>query len=112
MTDDLDDEPQMGLTQEIEIAGGQLIEWVRQLVRDDSVRQIRIKAPGGHVLLDTSVERRVMGDGAMPVAAPWLAIVGSLAALVSRVKVEIVRDVQLGGGDVPQSGEVDAPPLN
>lgn len=60
--------------------------------QDGNVRQIRIKAPGGHILLETPVTVGVIGGGAVALAAPWLAILGALAALVARVKVEIIRD--------------------
>ncbi len=78
-------------TEEIEIAGSQLVEWVRHLLKNGNIRQIRIKAPGGHILLEAPVTVGVIGGGAVVLAAPWLAILGALAAVVTRVKIDIVR---------------------
>ncbi len=100
---DGDDSRRRTFTEEIEIAGGQLVEWVKHLLKDGNVRQIRIKAPGGHILLETPVTVGVIGGGALALAAPWLAILGALAAVVARVCVEIVRD---GGG----TAEAPRPP--
>ena len=79
-------------TEEIEIAGGQLLDHVKKLLAEGNVRQLRIKAAGGEVLLEAPLTVGVIGGGAVALAAPWLAILGALAALVARVKIEIVRD--------------------
>jgi hypothetical protein len=78
-------------SEEIEIGGSQLIEWVRHLLMEGNVRQIRIKAPGGQILLEAPATAGARGGGAEALASPWLAIVGALAATVSRVPIEIVR---------------------
>ncbi len=93
-----DDERSRTFIEEIEIAGGQLVEWVGHLLKDGNVRQIRVKAPGGHVLLEAPVTVGVIGGGAVVLAAPWLAILGALAAVVGRVKVEIVRTAETPPG--------------
>ncbi len=92
MNDQQDDKTRKTFTEEIEIAGAQLVEWVKHVLSDGNVRQIRIKAPGGHILLETPVTVGVLGGGAVALVAPWLAILGALAAVVARVKVEIVRE--------------------
>jgi hypothetical protein len=79
-------------TEEIEIAGSQLLEQVKKLLAEGNVRQLRIKAAGGEVLLEAPLTVGVIGGGAVALAAPWLAMLGALAALVARVKIEIVRD--------------------
>jgi hypothetical protein len=88
-------------TEEIEIAGSQLVEWVGRLLKDGNVRQIRIKAPGGQILLEAPLTVGAIGGGAVVLAAPWLAILGALAALITRVKIEIVRV-----GEPPDDDEV------
>ncbi len=84
-------------TEEIEVTGSQLIEWVGHLLKDGNVRQIRIKAPGGQLSLETPADAG--GEGAA-LAAPWLAILGALAALVARVRIEIVRVGMVPGADI------------
>jgi len=79
-------------TEEIEIAGGQLIERVKALIAEGNVRELRVKAAGGRVIFEMPVTVGVLAGGAVALAAPWLAILGAIAALVARVKVEIVRE--------------------
>jgi hypothetical protein len=81
------------ITEEIEIAGTQLVEHVKSLLAEGRVRQVRVKAADGDVYMEMPLTIGVIAGGAVVLAAPWLAILGALAALVTRVKIEIVREV-------------------
>jgi hypothetical protein len=90
------------MTEEIEIAGSQLVEHVKRLLAEGRVRQLRIKAADGDIYLETPLTIGVIAGGAVVLAAPWLAILGALAALITSVRIEIVRDVDTdapGGED-------------
>jgi hypothetical protein len=95
-------------TEEIEIAGIELLEQVRKLLAEGNVRQLRIKAAGGEVLLEAPLTVGVIGGGAVALAAPWLAILGALAALVASVKIEIVRDGEAATPAEKSKEKVDA----
>jgi hypothetical protein len=86
-------------TEEFEVAGNELIGRVKSLVAEGNVRQLRIKAAGGEVYFETPLTVGVIAGGAVALAAPWLAILGALAALVARVKVEIVREGKPSASD-------------
>jgi len=86
------DEHRRTWTEEFEVAGGELVGRIKSLVAEGNVRQLRIKAPGGELYLETPLTVGVLAGGAVALAAPWLAILGALAAMVARVKVEIVRE--------------------
>lgn len=79
-------------TEEIEIAGGQLVDRIKEIIAEGNVRQLRIKAADGDTWLETPLTIGVVAGGVVALAAPWLAIIGVLAALVTRVKVEVVRE--------------------
>jgi hypothetical protein len=79
-------------TEEIEIAGGQLVDRIKEIIAEGNVRQVRIKAADGDTWLETPLTIGVVAGGVLALAAPWLAIIGVLAALVTRVKVEVVRE--------------------
>ena len=81
------------ITEEIEIAGSQLVERVNGLLAEGKVRQLRIKAEDGDVYLETPLTIGVLAGGAITLAAPWLAILGALAALITNVRIEVVREV-------------------
>ncbi|MBZ0302913.1 MAG: DUF4342 domain-containing protein [Anaerolineae bacterium] len=81
-------------TEEIEVAGNQLVERVKDLVEEGNVRQIRIKSAEDDVYMEMPLTIGVLAGGAVALAAPWLAVVGAFAALVARVKIEVVREVK------------------
>ena len=92
------------ITEEIEIAGSQLVEKVKSLLAEGRVRQLRIKAADGDIYLESPLTIGVIAGGAVVLAAPWLAILGVLAALVTRVRIEIVREVD---ADAPAKKDED-----
>jgi hypothetical protein len=91
------------LTEQIEIAGDQLVEQVKQLVHEGNVRHIRIKHDG-HVVLEVPMTLAVAGG----LLAPVLAALGAFAAAVTHCTVEITRD-EPGSGGSPSSPQPPAP---
>jgi len=86
------DGPRRTWTEEIEVAGSELVERIKAMVAEGNVRELRVKAAGGQVIFETPLTVGVLAGGAVALAAPWLAIIGALAALVARVKLEVVRE--------------------
>lgn len=82
------------ITEEIEIAGNQLVDEIKRLIAEGNVRQIRIKDADGDVYLETPLTIGAIAGGVVVLAAPWLAILGVIAALVTRIRVEVVRDAK------------------
>ena len=70
--------------EEIFIRGSELVEKVKELVRKGNVSKIRVKQDD-KVLIEIPVTAGVVGA----VLAPQLAIIGAVAALVSKCTVEI-----------------------
>jgi len=89
-------------TEEFEVAGSQLVERVKDLLAEGNVRQLRIKASDGDIYLETPLTIGVIAGGAVVLAAPWLAILGAIAALVAHVKIEVVREEE------PEEGKDDS----
>jgi len=81
-------------TEEIEIAGNQLVERVKELVEEGNVRQLRIKSADDDVFLEIPLTIGVIAGGAVALAAPWLAVLGAFAALITRAKIEVVREIK------------------
>lgn len=80
-------------TEEIEVLGDQLVQRVKDLLKEGNVRQLRIRASDGDIVLETPLTFGVVAGGAVVLAAPWLAILGAIAAFVTHVQVEVVREV-------------------
>lgn len=87
------------VVEEIEVAGDQLVERVKELAREGKVRQLKIVADDGDVFLETPLNIGLVVGGVVVLAAPWLAILGAIAALVTKVRIVIEREVD---GDEPQ----------
>ncbi|NWG17160.1 MAG: DUF4342 domain-containing protein [Chloroflexi bacterium] len=80
------------ITEELEVAGNQLIERVQELVKEGNVRKVIIKNPEDEKIFEISLTLGAVGAGVVVLAAPWLAALGAIAALVARVKIEVVRE--------------------
>lgn len=84
---------QHSFNEELEVAGSQLVERVRELIAEGNVRRLIIRNPEGRTLLEVPLTVGAVAGGALVfVAGPMLAALVLLGALVARVRVEIVRD--------------------
>jgi hypothetical protein len=81
-------------TEQLEVTGNQLVDQVQDLVKQGNVRKVIIKSADDKELLEVSLTVGALAGGAVALAAPWLAALGAIAALVARVKIEIVREAK------------------
>jgi glutamate mutase epsilon subunit len=82
------------LIEEIEIEGRQLVDRVREIIKEGNVRRLIIKDEGGKYLLEVPLTVGVVAGGVFALVSPVAAALGALAALVTKVKVEVVREVE------------------
>lgn len=78
--------------EEIELAGSQLVERVKELVAEGNVRSLIIRNADDKVMLEIPLTAGVAVGGVITVMSPVLAALGALAALLAHVKVQIVRE--------------------
>lgn len=78
--------------EEIEVKGDDLVARVKQLAADNRVKRIRVVEPDGDIALEVPLTYGALAGGAVVIAAPVLAVIGALAALVAKVKIEIVNE--------------------
>jgi hypothetical protein len=88
-----------GPVEKVEVAGHQLVERVKELAQESSVRRMRIVADDGDVFLQTPLSIGLAVGGVVVLAAPWLAILGAIAALVTKVTIEVERTEEVGSDD-------------
>jgi hypothetical protein len=79
-------------TEEIEIAAGDLVSTVKNLVAEGNIRRLIIKNTEDQSLLEIPLTAGVVIGSTLALLAPVLAALGALAALLSKVKIVIVRD--------------------
>lgn len=89
-------------TEQIEVAGSELVDRIKKLAAEGSVRRIRISEPDGDLVLEMPLTIGAIAGGAVVLAAPFLAVIGALAAFFTKVKIEVLRDA-------PEPSPVPAP---
>ncbi len=75
----------------MEVAGNELVERVKALVAEGNVRRLIIRNANDDVLLEVPLTPAVVVGGMATVMSPVLAALGALAALIAKLKIEIVR---------------------
>ena len=86
-------------TEQIQVRGDELVACVKRLAAEGQVKRIRVIEPDGDIMLEMPLTIGAIAGGAVILAAPLVAVLGALAALVAEVKVEVVR-----GMDHPKDG--------
>ena len=87
--------------EEMEVAGGELVERVKELVAQGNVRRLIIRSADDEVLLEVPLTPAVVIGGVATAFNPVLAALGALAALIARLKIEVVRVVDSDEDDAP-----------
>ena len=84
--------PEHNWREEIEIAGNQLVERVKDLIAEGNVRRLIIRNAEDKILLEIPLTAGVAVGGVVTLLSPVLAALGALAALIAHCKVQVVRD--------------------
>lgn len=77
--------------EELEVAGSQLVEQVKELLAEGNVRRLIIRNQEDKVLLEVPLTAGVAVGGVVTILSPVLAALGALAALIAKVKVQVIR---------------------
>jgi hypothetical protein len=89
----------------IDVAGSQVIDQVKRLIQEGNVRQLKVHAKDSDFSLEMPMTVGVLVGGAVMLTAPWLAVLGVMAALVTRVQIEVDRD---SPAEVPEPPKTDS----
>ena len=79
-------------TEDIRVAGDEVLSKIRELIREGNVRRVTIKNSDGKTMLEIPLTIGVVGALIAPVAAA----IGAVAALVTECTISVTRDE---GGD-------------
>lgn len=93
------------IVETIEVAGADLLQKVRDLITEGNVRRLRIRA-GEDLAIEMPLTVGAVVGGVVVLAAPWLAVLGVVAALVAKVQIEVERDAD---GDGKPGGDGKPP---
>lgn len=85
------EEQRRNWTETIELAGGEVVDRLKEIVNAGNVRRLIIRNAEDHVLMEIPLTAGVAAGAIGVILAPiWIAL-GAMAAVLARVKVEIVR---------------------
>jgi hypothetical protein len=85
------------LREELWVTGHELKDTITRLVNEGNARRLVVWGEDGKKLLEIPLSGGVAIGGAMVLLAPFLASIVAVAALVKKVRVEVIRDP--GDGD-------------
>jgi len=86
------DNTERGWTEEIEVAAGDVVGVVKQLIREGNVRRLIIRKPDDDVIMEIPLTAGVVAGAALISFAPVLAALGAMAALLTNAKIQVVRE--------------------
>lgn len=110
--DEDDKDGRRTFTEEIEVAAKDLISRLDDLIKEGNVRILRVRSEKGDVFLELPLTVGAVTGGVVALTAPWLAVLGAVAGLVARVRIEIVRQEEVKPEEQEKPEEpADAPPM-
>ncbi|MGN6486794.1 MAG: alpha/beta fold hydrolase [Devosia sp.] len=86
-------------TEEIEVAGTQLMDEVNRLLAEGNLRRLQIRSQEDDVYLSVPLTAGAVAGGVVVIAAPWLAVIAAIAGIASKLKLEITRNPPDAGKD-------------
>jgi hypothetical protein len=78
-------------TEEIELAGSQLVEQVKEWIAEGNVRRLILRTPDNSLVLEIPLMAGAVIGGVLTVFAPLLVVLGAVASVFAHVNVAIVR---------------------
>ena len=78
-------------TEEIEVTGNQLVAEITKLIAEGNVRTVRVRSQNGDVQFEIPLTAGAVTGGIVALTAPWLVVLGALAGIVAKLRIEIVR---------------------
>ena len=101
------EEQQRTWTETIELAGSEIVDRLKEIVKAGNVRRLIIRNAEDHVLMEIPLTAGFAAGAIGVLLAPiWIAL-GAMAAVLARVKVEIVRQNGDDGGEEEEVEEED-----
>src|SRR5690606_28687052 len=98
--------------EEFTVSGSELLEKVKELIREGNVRRVFIKKSDGDTVLEIPLTAGVAITALTAAVAPALVAVGALAALLTQVTLGVERrgdPADTPAGAAPADGVEDAP---
>ena len=89
-----DEQETRTLIEEIELEGKYLVNRIKELIHEGNIRRLRIKDSKGKYLLEVPLTVGVVAGGVFALTSPVWAALGTLAAAMAKLTIEIERVVE------------------
>ena len=76
-----------------EVPGHRLIERIKELIADGNAKAVRVRTDDGKIFLEIPLTPAAITGGVVAVTAPWVAVLAAIAALVGRLRLEVVPHI-------------------
>lgn len=80
------------LPETIDVAGSEVVEKVKALIHQGSIRRLVVRRQSGEALMEIPLNVGIGVAGVLTLAAPVLAALGAMAALIAQFRIDIERD--------------------
>ena len=90
----------------INVSGGELVDKVKALIRQGSIRRLVVRRASGEALMEIPLNYGIGVSGVLLLMAPVLAALAAMAALIAQFRIEIERDPQAPPA-LPRRGKSD-----
>ncbi len=85
------DEQKKKFSEEFEVDAGKVVDEVKKLIEQGNVRRLILRKENDDILLEIPLTAGVAAGSVITLFAPVLAALGAMAALLARVKIQVVR---------------------
>lgn len=77
--------------EEFEVDAGKVVDEVKKLIAQGNVRRLILRKENDEILMEIPLTAGVAAGSILTIFAPVLAALGAMAALLARVKIQVVR---------------------
>ena len=89
--------------EEVEVAGNLLVDRIKELVQESNTRRVIVRAEDNKEIFSVPLTAGVVVGGLITLTLPMLAALGAVAALVTKVKLEVIREEKAKPENKPES---------
>lgn len=79
-------------TETIEVKANELVYRVTELIKEGNVRRLIIYTTNGKLKIEIPLTAGVAVGGGFTILAPFWAALGAIAALLAKVKIQVIRE--------------------
>src|SRR5262245_45884822 len=73
-----------------DVPGHRLIERIKERIAYGNAKAVRVRTDDGKIFLEIPLTPAAITGGVVALAAPWVAVLAAIAALVGRLRLEVV----------------------